>query len=162
MIDPLIQLMRFTRDLLGHDESLIKKGRLNEAQALDTTPYIAVDAIAPATPITRGDAYDGVAEVMTYHTEYRMPATLDFYGTNAHANASKFAVLVNSHASQSLQKRYTLRVGATSGVTDIKALTGQKYVNRVQVAVTLRYTQHVDVNVLRIDSAPIEVISNEQ
>lgn len=161
MIDPLIQLMLFVRDLLSHDEDLIKKGRLNKIQMLSTLNYIAVDAIAPAQTIARSDAYNGTSEVMTYSQQYRMPVTVDFYGKDAHANAARFAVLIGSHIAQQLQKRYTLRVGSTSGVTDVKALTGQQYVNRVQVALTLHYTQHVDVDVLRIDTAPIEVITDE-
>lgn len=157
--DPLIQVMLIVRDLLNHPENLIHKGRVNEVMALSSDDNIAVDALAPAQPLTKSTAYDGVTEVMTYGQLYRLPVTIDFYGTNAHANANRFAVLATSHISQDLQKIRGARIGSVTGVTDVKALTGQQYINRLQVELTIHYTQQVNVNVLRIDSVPIEVIT---
>lgn len=162
MIDPLIQTMRYLRDLLGYDEQLIKKGRINEQSANSKIGYIAVDALAPAQPTTRSEKYDGVAEVMTYCQTHRLPITIDFYGQPAYENATKLTVLTSSHIAQWLQKKYNIRVGSPSGITDVKALTGQQYVNRMQIELILHYTQCVEVDVLRIEKAPFEVITNEQ
>lgn len=158
MIDPLIQLMLITRDLLTYDEQLIKKGRINEKMALSTIGYIAVDALAPAQPLSRADKYDGETEVMNYNQSYRLPVTVDFYGTNAADNAAKFSVLIGSHIAQDLQVKYGIRVGAATGITDVKALTGQQYINRLQVELVMHYTQQLNVDVLRIDSAPIKEV----
>lgn len=159
IIDPLISLMLIVRDLLSHDEELILKGRANEEQILSSTNYIAVDALAPAQPLSRSDNYDGEAEVATYAQSYRQPVTVDFYGDDAATNATRFSVLLGSYLARDLQVKYGIRAGAVTGVTDLKNLTGQQYGNRLQVELVIHYTQTVNVDLMRIDSAPIEVIS---
>lgn len=160
MFDAQIQLMRFTRDLLKHDEQLIKRGRVNEEQELSTIDYIAVDSLTSAMPITKRQSYDEVNEIVTYGLRFRQSFTLDFYGNNAYKNASEFAILINGHISQRLQKQYNITVGSASAIIDLKLLTGREYVNRYQVEVMLQYEKSVSQELYRIEVVPFEVATD--
>jgi hypothetical protein len=156
----LIMLARVVRDLLPHPEELIKIGREGITRDQFDTDYIAIDSLAPAQPIARGKSYDGIAEKLTISSRMRQAVTLDFYGTNAYTNAEKLQLLLKSDKALDLQEKYFITVGAVSQVTDVKALTGQQYGNRVQVELTIQYSPSVVLDVLRIDTAVVEFISN--
>lgn len=158
MFDPIIQLQRFTRDLLEiKNERLILRGRINEDQANNELDYIAIDSINRATPTIVKESYDYDNEIITYAQRYSQVFTFDFYGRGAFDNASRFVLLINSYISQRLQMKYNITVGSTSGITDIKQLTGQQYINRLQVELTAQYEKEISQELYRIESAEIEV-----
>ncbi|MCK9246075.1 MAG: hypothetical protein M0P11_03875 [Anaerolineaceae bacterium] len=156
----LILLARVVRDLLPHPEELIKIGREGIVRGQFDKDYIAIDSLAPAQPLARGKSYDGVAEKLTISSRMRQAVTLDFYGLNAYTNAEKLQLLLKSDKALDLQEQHVITVGAVSQVTDVKALTGQQYGNRVQVELTIQYSPSVVLDVLRIDVAVVEVLSN--
>lgn len=156
----LILLARVVRDLLPHSEELIKIGREGIVRGQFDKDYIAIDSLAPAQPLARGKSYDGVAEKLTISSRMRQAVTLDFYGSNAYTNAEKLQLLLKSDKALDLQEQHVITVGAVSQVTDVKALTGQQYGNRVQVELTIQYSPSVVLDVLRIDVAVVEELSN--
>lgn len=153
--------MLVIRDLLNHDEKNIKLGRINESQAKGTTDYIVVDSISASQPITKSKAYNGDTEKLKVSSGNRMPITVDFYGTNAYTNANKFQILLKTDKARWLQKDYKISIGAVSGITDVKQLTGQQYTNRYQVSLMVTYTESVVIGLLRIDTAITEIQNEE-
>jgi hypothetical protein len=51
-------------------------------------------------------------------------------------------------------------VGGVNQITDVKALTGQQYGNRVQVELVIQYSPSITLDVLRIDTAVVETMSD--
>lgn len=158
-MNPLIELAKFTRDLLPYNEQLIRIGRQNFERADFETNYIVVDGLGPIQPLARGQKYDGTAEQMSYSVRQQKPCTMDFYGPGAYDNAERFQLLLRSQQSHDLQHDLGITVNAVNAITDVKALTGQQYGNRVQIELNMNYTVSADVDTLRIDTAQIEIIS---
>lgn len=156
----LILLARVIRDLLPYPEDLIRFGRLNDEREWFNGDYIVIDALAPGQPLARGERYDGTAEELTLSSRMRLPVTIDFFGTNAYNNAEKLQLLLNSDKARDLQEQYKVTVGGISQMTDVKALTGQQYGNRVQVELVIQYSPSIVLDVLRIDTAVVETIQN--
>lgn len=156
----LVQLAKVVRDLLRHPEDLIKIGRDNAVREQFDTDYIVIDSLAPGQPLARGKSYDGEAEKLTISSRVRQAVTLDLFGSNAYTNAEKLQLLLKSDAALDLQEQHAITVGAVTQITDVKALTGQQYGNRVQVELTIQYSPSVVLDVLRIDVAVVETMSN--
>lgn len=156
----LILLARVVRDLLTHPEALITFGRLNDERQWFDDDYIVIDALAPGQPLTRGEKYDGDDEKLTLSSRVRLPVTIDFFGTNAYTNAEKLQLLLKSDNARDLQEQNAITVGGISQLTDVKALTGQQYGNRVQVELVVQYSPSIVLDVLRIDTAVVEAISD--
>src|SRR5699024_2968899 len=129
----LILLARVVRDLLPHPEELIQFGRINDERESFDTNYIVIDSLAPGQPLARGEKYDGDAEELTLSSRVRQPVTIDFFGVNAYTNAEKLQLLLKSDKALDLQEQHFITVGGVTQITDVKALTGQQYGNRVQV-----------------------------
>lgn len=110
--------------------------------------------------MTRSERYDGEAEELTLSTRMRQPVTIDFFGENAYTNAEKLQLLLKSDKALDLQEQYAVTVGGVSQITDVKALTGQQYGNRVQVELTIQYSPSITLDVLRIDTAVVETMSD--
>lgn len=149
----------YVRDLLPHPESQIKIGRLGEDITDFTADYIGVDSLGGATRMASGKSYDGGAEEMTYSQQWHAPITLSFYGTNAWANATRFAVLVDSQKSFELQNELGIGVFQASQLTDVKILTGEQYGNRYEVALNVRFSLQAIVDTLRIDTARLRLLT---
>lgn len=159
-MNPLVLLALVIRDLLEYPEELIKLGRLNEAREWFDGSYIVVDSLAPAQPMARGTRYDGVAESLTLSSRMRQAVTIDFFGTDAYANTERLQLMLMSDQARYLQEQYAVTVGAITQITDVKALTGQQYGNRMQAELTIQYSPSITYEVLRIDTAVIESISD--
>lgn len=159
MTDPLyINLGRFVRDLMTYDESLIKFGRQNFVREDFETDYIVIDSLAGDTPLTSSEDYDGDAEQMTYSERVSRLVTFDFYGFNANANCRKFRILARSQPSLELQESLGITVWHPGSATDVKALTGQQYGERMQLECQVHYNQSEVVDILRIDTAQLRII----
>lgn len=160
MSDPvLIQLARFVRDLLPHPESQVKIGRQNFDRTAFETDYIIIDSLAADIPLASSEKYDGHAESMQYSELVSRPVTFDFYGFNAHANCRKFRLLARSQAALELQEALGVTVFHPQGATDLKSLTGQQYGERMQLECQVHYCPAIVVDILRIDTAQLRIIS---
>lgn len=154
-----IQLMRFTHDLLVHPEEFIKAGRQNFDRQHFEQPYIVIDSLAGDIPLTSSEQYDGDAEQMTYSEQVSRPFVWDFYGPDAHDLCQKFRLLARSEASLELQQALAVTVWHPTAATDVKSLTGQQYGERMQLQCQVHYCPSVVVDILRIDTAQLRIIS---
>ena len=157
---PLTKLQLVICDLLDYDEQLIKRGESNKIKLNDKTNYIVVNSLSPALAQTKGQSFDDVEEVLVLATGYRMPVTIDFYGTDAYTNANKLQLMLKSDRARYLQTLHQLAVAAVSAVADVKQLTGQHYVNRYQLTLNLLYNESLALSTLRIDEAVIDIHLN--
>lgn len=159
MTDPvMIQLQRFTRDLLGHPEEFIKVGRQNFDRQHFEQPYIVVDSLAGDIPLTSDQKYDGDTEQMTYSEYVSRPVTFDFYGPTAHMLCRNFRLLARSQKSEDLQASLAITVWHPAAATDLKSLTGLQYGERVQLQCQVHYCPAVVVDILGIDTAQLRII----
>jgi len=157
---PLTKLQLVICDLLDYDEQLIKRGESNSIRADDKTNYIVVNSLSPALAQAKGSEFDGNAEVLTLSSAYRMPVTIDFYGTDAYTNANKLQLMLKSDKAKYLQKLHQITVAAVSAVADVKQLTRQQYINRYQLTLNLLYNESIALDTLRIDEAVTEINFN--
>lgn len=159
MTDPVyIALMRLTRDLLQHPEAFIKAGRQNFERQHFEQPYIVVDSLAGDTPISSNQRYDGALEQMQYSEYVSRPVTFDFYGTNAVLLSRSFRLLCRSQGAMDLQSELGITVWHPTAATDVKALTGQQYGERMQLQCQVHYSPSLIVDILRIDIAQLRII----
>lgn len=160
MTDPVtIQLMRFTRDLLGHPEEFIKAGRQNFDRQHFEQPYIVIDSLAGDIPLSSSESYDGALEQMAYIEQVSRPFVWDFYGPTAHTLCRNFRLLARSQSSLELQQSLGVTVWHPTAATDVKSLTGQQYGERMQLQCQVHYCPSVVVDILRIDTAQLRIIS---
>jgi len=157
MTEPLRLTAMFIRDLLPHDESLIKIGRIGEDITDFTTDYIGVDALGSAVRQATGESYDGTTEVMTHAQQWQVPVTLSFYGNNAWDNATRFVLLISSQASYELQRTMGIGVYQASTLTDVKIIAGMQYGNRYEIGLNVQFGVSALVDVLCIDTARMEL-----
>jgi len=157
--DPLyIALMRFVRDLLSHPEEFIKAGRQNFDRQHFEQPFIVVDSVAGDRPFSSDQQYDGDTEQMVYSERVSRFVTFDFYGPDAPVTAQRFRLLCRSEASLELQQSLAITLWHPSSMTDVKALTGQQYGERMQLECQVHYCPSVVVDILRIDTAQLRII----
>jgi hypothetical protein len=159
-MNQLIALARLIRDLLGHDEQLIKIGRTEEERLDFAENYIVIDSLAPATATSTSEKYNDVAEELTYTAQMRQIVTIEFFGNNASANAVKFMLMLKSDLACDLQVANQITVHHVTQTIDLKALTGQQYGNRVQSELVIFYTQSLTMPVLRIDEAQFNFLKD--
>lgn len=158
-MDPLyILLMRYARDLLSHPEQFIKAGRQNFDRQQFEQPYIVVDSTAGDVPLSTSETYDDTAEQMTYSEQVSRPITFDFYGPGAALRARKFRIMVRTQLSSDLQGNLGITVFHPTTITDVKALTGQQYGERMQLQCQVHYSPSLIVGILRIDTAQLRII----
>ena len=149
----------FVRDLLNYDEQLIRIGRQNYEIEDFTIPYIGIDALGAAQRLASGQAYDGAAEEMTYQQQWQAPLTLSFYGPNAWTTATQFGLLIQSQKALELQESLGLGVYQVSTITDVKILAGMTYGERQDMTLNVRFAISVDVDILRINTAELQIRS---
>lgn len=158
-MDPVyISLMRFVRDLMSHPEDFIKAGRQNFDRQHFEQPFIVVDSLSGDIPLASSESYDGGTEAMTYIEYVSRPVTFDFYGPGAAKRARDFRLLCRSQASGDLQRSLGITVWHPTAMTDVKALTGQQYGERMQLQCQVHYSPSLVVDILRIDTAQLRII----
>lgn len=156
----LIAVAVFVRDLLPYDEQLIRVGRQNFEREQFEKPYIVVDALGLQGRTASLETYDGAGEMLSLGAIHRGIVTLDFYGAGAYTRANNFSLLVRSQAAFELKQSLGVDIYPPTGLTDVKALTGQQYGERVQIEMTVELSAEVGVATLRIDTAQL-LIQNE-
>ena len=157
MFNPIQETAIFIKDLLGHDPQLMRFGRAEFERKDDNADYIAVDSLGQAQTMAIREEYDHEKEVITYLQRYKQTVTVDFYGDNAYRNATKMALLINGYKSQRLQMKYNVTIGSPSSIVDLKTIESTVVGNRYQVEIVVQYDRQVSEDLLRIDSAKIEV-----
>ena len=159
MTDVVLQVMRYTRDLLTHDEALIHAGRTNfEIKDFDLN-YIIVDYLTSPRQYIQ-QQYDGTNEVMKLTHNYTASMTIDFYGLDAFTTAHRWVALYSGPSSNALQLQYGIRILTPSTINNINFLTATTNQNRLQLSFNTRYNLTVDDPVLRIDTPIFTVITD--
>lgn len=162
MNEPVRKLALFIRDVLGYDEQLIRMGRLEYDRELLTAAYIGVDQLAPAVRLSSSQTFDGVSEEMTYSTRWRVPCVIEFFGEGAYQRAASFINLAQSQAAIDANKAHSVGVYIVPTLTDVKALTGSQYGERILLDVNVTYETADAVATLRIDEAVLDIITEAQ
>lgn len=157
----LAAVAKLVRDLLNYDEQLIRIGRQNFSREDLETAYIVVDALGQMVRGSSLEDYDGVAEEMNLGAVWRGPVTLDFYGATAYNRATEFGLRSRSQAALELKRALGINAMHPTGPTDLKALTGQQYGERVQLEMVVEYSTDVTIDTLRIDEAQLEIQDEE-
>lgn len=153
---------KYVRDLMGVSETLVKLGRVNFERKDFETEYIVIDSLTGDIPLASSTSFDDVGEVMEYSSLIKKAFVVDFYGENAYSNANKFQLMVRSQKSSDLQDLYKISVYGITAITDVKALTGQQYGNRVQCELMVQFNNSIEVETLRIDEAVLEIRNEEK
>jgi hypothetical protein len=157
----LVAVAKLVRDLLDYDEQLIRIGRQNFSREDLEIDYIVIDSLAPAAQVASLESYDGTAEELKLGAMWRGPVTLDFYGDEAYTTSRNFSLLARSQTAYELKRTLGINTYHASGPTDLKALTGQQYGERVQIEMVVETSSDVTINTLRIDTAQIEIRTEE-
>lgn len=147
----------FVRDLLSYSEQLIRIGRQNFERADFETAYIVIDTLTGHNRLASSEQYDGDTEVLTLGDQWAGAVLLDFYGAGAYTRAVEFCARCRSQAAYDLRVSLGLDVRRPGGITDVAALTGQQYGERVQVEMFVGHASTVDIDTLRIDTAQLEI-----
>lgn len=161
MNEVLKRVALFTRDLLAYDEQLIRIGRQNFQRNEFETGYIVVDGLGSMARTASMEEYDGELEEMYIGGVWRGPVTLDFYGNGAYSRALEYALRMRSQTALELKQSLGIEIHQPSGITDVKQLTGQQYGERVQLEMTVEYSDDVTIDTLRIDEAQLEIRTEE-
>lgn len=157
--ETLKSVAKVVRDLLTYNEQLIKTGRQNFEREQFEIDYIVIDSLSPMLRVASNEEFDGVSEKLDIGDMYQGVVTLDFYGSNAYATAINLGLLMRSQAALELKRSNGINMYQMTGITDVKALTGQQYGERVQIEFNVEFNANVLIDTLRINTAQIEIRS---
>lgn len=158
MTTPIISVAKFTRDLLGVGEQLIRLGRHNFTQDEMTRQYIVIDVLS-LVRVSESESFDGDAEKVSYGDIWRGTFTLDFYGTDAYNRAKEYGRLARSQAAAELKRTLGLTIYRASNAQNVAQLTGQQYGERWQIEMVVDVSESTLVSTLRIDEAQLQIRS---
>lgn len=159
-VDPLKLLALYTRDLLELPESQIKFGRSNHDKLDFSQDLIVIDGLSPSVGIGTQKQYDGNTEKKIIAKTVTGEFTLIFYGDNALLNAQSWSTLNESQEARNIASDLVISVHRPTGITDLKMLTGSKYNNRFEITVKMSYNITNELELLRIDSSQIDMITD--
>jgi hypothetical protein len=153
----LIAVSKFVRDLLVVDEQLIRIGRHDFDRDDMDKQFIVIDALGPHVRTASLESYDGTAETLGIGAIWEGPVTLDFYGAGAYTRAIDFSLRTQSQAARELRRALGVTIYQPASITDVKALTGSEFSERVQVTTTVAISSNISIDTLRIDTAQLEI-----
>ena len=157
----LIAVAKFVRDLLAHDEQLIKFDRQNMPENDFNTNYIVINGSGIANKQSTGSTFNGTTEQMSYNESFTQSVTIEFYGDDAYLNARKFSLLNASQPALELKKLLNISISHISTATDVKQILGSAYGIRMHLTFNVNYCPSIDVATLRIDTAQITFIEDK-
>jgi hypothetical protein len=157
----LIAVAKFIRDLLVHDEQLIKFDREDIPMNDFNTDYIVVNGSGISNKTSNGSSYNGETEVMSYNDSFSQSITIEFYGDGAYNNSRKLSLLNVSQKATELKKLLTISISHISGAIDVKQILGSAHGNRMHLTFNMNYCPSIDVETLRIDTAQFEFIEDK-
>jgi hypothetical protein len=143
------------RDTTGFSESDIFIGRNGFRVDDFSGRQITVDSTSPASILSVSESYDGDAEVSTYSQQLSVPCTVNFYGSSAYEDATKFSLLLRSQAGYENQRDNGISIFDVGQLIDVKFLTGEQYNGRIQLNLNVAITISTTVDTLYIDTAQI-------
>jgi hypothetical protein len=156
MIDPVKQLAKYIRDLLGLEECFISLGRDNKYDNQKDL-LIIVDDLSPAIEKSVTKSYDGSdnVEKQTINSNVLGQFTVNFYGNKekARENAFVFSTLKYSESARTLQKTHGISIYRTSTIVNLKQLAGKTYHERYEITLNIGYNITNELDVLRFDEA---------
>lgn len=143
------------RDTTGFNESDIFIGRHGFRVGDFSGRQVTIDSTGPATVTTISELFDGDSEEMTYSQRISVPCTINFYGTTAYEDATKFQLLIRSQIGYEYQRDNGISVYKVGQLIDVKMLTGEQYNGRIQLNLNVAITISSTVDTLYIDTAQI-------
>ena len=146
----LIAVGKFVRDLMGYDEQLIRRGRVNFEREQFETAYIVIDQLGNFTRVGGMENYNWTTEQLQIGAMWKGIITLDFFGNGAHNRAIEFSLKAKSQKAANLKNELGINIYNAKGFTDVKALTGQQYGERVQIEMTVETSRDITIEALRI------------
>jgi hypothetical protein len=156
----LIALAVFVRDLIVHDEQLIKFDRQDIPEADFNSSYIVVNGSGISNKQSTGVKFNPATEQVTYNDAFSQSITLEFYGDNAYINSNIFSILSTSQKALELKAVLGLSISNIQNTIDVKQILGSAFGNRVHLTFNINYTPSLDVATLRIDTAQFEFIED--
>lgn len=160
MIDPILKLKLFTRDLLGWAEDRIKSGRTNFDRLDSSVDIVVVDSLTDNVASIE-KYYDNVNEKEKTIERTSGQYTLNFYGDDALGSAHLWVAMTRTQAALELQEKYGITVYASRSITNLRELAGSKYRDRQEVTATVQYNIVNESAVLRIETAQFNVLHNK-
>lgn len=157
----LIAVAKFVRDLLSHNEQLIKFDRANKPENDFDTDYIVVNGSGISTKQASGSVYNGTTEIMSYSESFAQSVIIEFYGLGAYTNAQSFSLKSKSQAAADLKRALGISISNVSNSTDVKQILGGAYGNRVHLSMNVNYCPSLDVDTLRIDTAEFAFLNDK-
>lgn len=158
LYQPKQKLAMFVRDLLNQPEGeVVILGRENLRRDDFNALQIVVDSLGKARRLSKAQKYNGVMEKMQHSASWSAPFTINFYGDEAYAQATKFVLLTDSQVGYELQRDMGVGIYLTSELTDVKLLAGEQYSNRFELELNVTFTESATVDVLRIDVAQTDI-----
>lgn len=161
MIDPVKQLAKYVRDLLGLNECFIALGRDNKYDNQKDL-LIILDDLSPALQKSVTKTYDGAVEVQTIDAAMVGLFTVNFYGNGDKAREAAFLFMGLSHSesSRTLQKTHGISIYRSSQIVNLKQLAGKTYHERYEITLNVGYNITNDLDVLRFDEAQFSFLDN--
>lgn len=148
MTDVILQMMRYTRDLLNLSEDSIKDGRTNFNQQSPSASLVVIDSLAEVH-LSHSQSFDGDALPQTLYTNSyeRATITVNFYGDNALSRAQLFQNLVLTQSGADAAYGKNLTVYSPSAPVNLRKLTGNRYVNRYEVTVEVAFNNFAEIGI---------------
>jgi hypothetical protein len=106
------------------------------------------------------EEFDGDAEQQQFDVSMKGSFTINFFGTDARANAVKWLARHRSQLSRETQRDLSIRVYHATNLRNLKALEGSQFNNRYEIEIQVRYNETETINTLRIDTAETSLIVN--
>lgn len=148
---------------LINDSSVgVKKARANHKKTDFSKGLILVDNLGVALKYGTSDDFDYNNEIKSYNSFYKQVFTFDFYGDNAYELATRFIALLRTQRSYDLQTERGLKFYYPTNLVRLDDKIGETYFKRYQTEVEVLYSDNVELETLRIDTAQIELTFVEE
>ena len=141
-------------NLLSYMPELVIFGRNNYYRTDKQGEYIVIDE-AGLEVEGRTKHYSHQDEVVTHGAVVSNTYTVSFYGIGARRRVMDFINLQRSQDAQDLQRKFKISVGNATTPQDLKILDGTQYHEWWQVEIICKYTDALDIDLLRIDKPQI-------
>jgi len=149
----------FVKEILTYDESKIIIARTDYI-GVDFNDDIIVIDMLNASPVGRSNSFDGDNEKMDYVVKNKAVFTIDFYGESALLNGNTFIARLNSQLAYEFARDNQIEVYHNTSLINIKKLQGKTTYDRYQVEIMVKYSEQLQDDVRRIDTAEYTIITN--
>ncbi len=124
----LFRLASYTKAILEDNKEdgykvKVRYGRTNFDRKDFNENLVTVD-YSTATPIGRGETFDGTKEVTSHTVLTKYHATITSYGEDARVNLDKLNAYSNSQLARDKQREFGLTVHNFSSITNLREIQG--------------------------------------